>query len=60
METAGITPKTFRNTLSRFATGRDGGDHVIVIGRVERLSHAEEGSPLLFFRSTYAGLDPAL
>lgn len=31
----------------------DGGDHVIVVGRVVDLGVAEEGSPLLFYRGGY-------
>lgn len=33
-----------------------GGDHTIFLGRVERAGWAEEGRPLLFFRSRYARL----
>ena len=34
----------------------DGGDHVIVVGRVRRLSGSEEGKPLLYFRGAYSQL----
>jgi flavin reductase (DIM6/NTAB) family NADH-FMN oxidoreductase RutF len=34
----------------------DGGDHVILVGRVERLRHADGGRPLLYFRGRYASL----
>lgn len=34
----------------------DGGDHVIVVGRVERLACDENREPLLFARSDYHGL----
>ena len=34
----------------------DAGDHTLVIGRVVRLRYAEEGTPLLFFRSAYGRL----
>lgn len=34
----------------------DGGDHVIVVGRVRRLSATGEGKPLLYFRGSYAQL----
>jgi flavin reductase (DIM6/NTAB) family NADH-FMN oxidoreductase RutF len=34
----------------------DGGDHVIVVGRVERLAYDETREPLLFARSDYRGL----
>jgi len=35
---------------------REGGDHVIFIGRVDRLEHSEAGQPLIYYRGTYAEL----
>jgi len=35
------------------------GDHLIVIGRVDRLETADRGRPLLFYRSAYGRLDDA-
>jgi len=35
-------------------TTHDGGDHVIVIGRVTCLNRAEDGAPLLYFQGRYA------
>ena len=35
-----------------------GGDHIVLIGVVERYTHAE-GAPLAFHRGRYAGLAPA-
>jgi len=32
----------------------EGGDHFIIIGRVERIRHADDGNPLIFFRGEYA------
>lgn len=40
----------------------DGGDHIILIGRVERLHGAPAGRPLVYFRSGYrrlGGMAPA-
>lgn len=34
----------------------EGGDHVIVVGRVRRLAGSEEGRPLLYFRGGYQKL----
>lgn len=34
----------------------DGGDHAIVIGRVQRMSHVATGRPLLYFSGNYATL----
>ncbi|MGE5502974.1 MAG: flavin reductase family protein [Actinomycetota bacterium] len=35
---------------------QDGGDHLIFIGRVERMRHQEGGSPLVYFRGAYMDL----
>ncbi|MCL4798572.1 MAG: flavin reductase family protein [Burkholderiales bacterium] len=35
----------------------DGGDHLIVVGRVAYLQATETGEPLVFFRSRYRALD---
>jgi flavin reductase (DIM6/NTAB) family NADH-FMN oxidoreductase RutF len=32
---------------------RDGGDHLIFVGRVLRFMHDPEGKPLLYFRGNY-------
>jgi flavin reductase (DIM6/NTAB) family NADH-FMN oxidoreductase RutF len=37
----------------------DGGDHVIYVGRVLDIHVADEGQPLLYFRSRYADVAPA-
>jgi flavin reductase (DIM6/NTAB) family NADH-FMN oxidoreductase RutF len=34
----------------------DGGDHVIFVGRVQRLRFSGDGHPLLYFRGGYCGL----
>jgi flavin reductase (DIM6/NTAB) family NADH-FMN oxidoreductase RutF len=34
----------------------EGGDHVIVLGRVDRIEQAVDGQPLLFFKSAYGRL----
>ena len=36
----------------------DGGDHVIYVGRVERLAPHREGTPLVFFQSGYCCVAP--
>lgn len=40
-------------------TQHDGGDHLIFLGRVDRLNVAEAGQPLLYFRGAYAELGTA-
>jgi len=35
------------------------GDHIIVIGRVDRIETADDGRPLLFYRSAYGRVDDA-
>ena len=32
----------------------DGGDHLIIVGQVERLHQSDSGSPLLYFNGNYA------
>jgi flavin reductase (DIM6/NTAB) family NADH-FMN oxidoreductase RutF len=36
----------------------DGGDHVIVIGRVNELRHDPHGDPLLYYRGRYGAVSP--
>ncbi len=38
----------------------EGGDHVIVLGRVEQLHAAGEGDPLVYFKSDYRTIGPAV
>lgn len=40
---------------TRFAV-HEGGDHLIVVGRVVRFESAEGGEPLIFFRGRYHGI----
>ena len=35
----------------------DGGDHVILIGRVNELRHDPEGDPLLYYRGRYSAVE---
>lgn len=35
----------------------EGGDHVIVVGRVTGLNQVEDASPLLYFQGRYAGIE---
>ncbi|NQV61512.1 MAG: flavin reductase family protein [Alphaproteobacteria bacterium] len=36
----------------------DGGDHVILIGRVRELRHDPKGEPLLYYRGRYSAVSP--
>ncbi|MGF1628205.1 MAG: flavin reductase family protein [Kiloniellaceae bacterium] len=49
-----------RDCLANLACRREslyeGGDHVIVVGRVERLRAAGEGDPLVYFQSRYCSI----
>jgi flavin reductase (DIM6/NTAB) family NADH-FMN oxidoreductase RutF len=36
----------------------DGGDHVILIGRVSELRHDADGEPLLYYRGRYCAVSP--
>ena len=37
----------------------EGGDHLIVLGRVDRIKHADGGRPLLFYQSAYGRIGDA-
>ncbi len=37
-----------------------GGDHVIIVGRVEQLQVASKGDPLVYFQSGYRSIGPAI
>jgi 3-hydroxy-9,10-secoandrosta-1,3,5(10)-triene-9,17-dione monooxygenase reductase component len=41
------------------AARHDGGDHVILVGRVLRLADFGEGAPLVYHRGRYTGLAAA-
>lgn len=38
----------------------EGGDHIIVVGRVTGLEHDSEGDPLLYFRGRYRAIGPEI
>lgn len=52
-----LGPPALADALAVFECRREwthaGGDHVILVGRVERFSHRAAGSPLVFFRGGY-------
>jgi len=48
------------NLVCRRESLYEGGDHVIVVGRVERLHTAGEGDPLIYFQSSYRSLGPSV
>ena len=48
------------NLACRRETVYEGGDHVIVVGRVERLHIAGEGDPLVYFQSGYRSIGPGV
>ena len=60
---AGDLP-VLRGCLANLACRREnlyeGGDHVIVVGRVERLHTAGEGEPLVYFKSNYRSIGPSV
>jgi flavin reductase (DIM6/NTAB) family NADH-FMN oxidoreductase RutF len=43
----------------RIEAEHDAGDHHLVVGRVLRMQHDERRSPLVFYRSRFAGLSEA-
>lgn len=44
------------NLDCRWVANHDGGDHIIVVGRVLRFGHRTEGRPLIYFASAYREL----
>ena len=50
-----------KGALAHFECGLDqtfpGGDHVILLGRVERFSKSQDGDPLIFHKGELAGLN---
>jgi len=53
-----------RGCLASLACRREalyeGGDHVIIVGRVERLATAGPGEPLIYFQSSYRTVGPSV
>ncbi len=54
-----ILPGCLANVECSRVNVMEGGDHVIVLGHVDRIEHTEGGRPLLFYRSTYGRLGDA-
>lgn len=48
------------NMACRRETLYDGGDHVIIVGRVEHLQATDEGDPLVYFQSAYRSIGPSV
>lgn len=57
---AGATPPTIAGGLAALSCAthaiHDGGDHVILVGRVVGLWSRADGRPLLYYRGGYAGI----
>lgn len=51
-----ILPGCLANLECTRVTVHQGGDHVVVIGEVDRMEHSEGGNPLLYYRGFYARL----
>ncbi len=51
-----ILPGCLANLECTRVTVHQGGDHVVVIGEVNRMEHSEAGNPLLYYRGSYARL----
>jgi flavin reductase (DIM6/NTAB) family NADH-FMN oxidoreductase RutF len=58
-ETLGAGPPAIAGALAAFGCRQealhDGGDHVVIVGRVEAMRYGD-GAPLVFFRGSYAEL----
>ncbi len=51
-----ILPGCLANLECTRVAVHQGGDHVVVIGEVDRMEHSEDGNPLLYYRGSYARL----
>ncbi|NQV83203.1 MAG: flavin reductase family protein [Rhodospirillales bacterium] len=54
-----ILPDCLANLECRRINVFEGGDHVILVGRVENIEHADAGRPLLYSQSAYGRLGDA-
>jgi Conserved protein/domain typically associated with flavoprotein oxygenases, DIM6/NTAB family len=53
-----LLPGCIATLECRLVNTVEGGDHLIFIGEVERLTHQEGGSPLVYFRGAYMDYGP--
>ena len=51
-----ILPGCLANLECTRVAVHQGGDHVVVIGEVDRMEHSEDGNPLRYYRGSYARL----
>lgn len=51
-----ILPGCLANLECRTVSQHDEGDHIIFVGRVERLDYSQAGQPLIYYRGAYADL----
>jgi flavin reductase (DIM6/NTAB) family NADH-FMN oxidoreductase RutF len=63
LDLCGVGCPAFREALAVFECEthqiHDGGDHVIVVGKVLSFAHKPEGTPLLYYRGKYGKLAAA-
>ena len=63
LDLCGVGVPSFKDALAVFEceTHRihDGGDHIIVVGRVLSFTYRDEGTPLLYYRGRYGRLGAA-
>ncbi len=53
---APILPGCLANLECRTVSQHEEGDHIIFVGRVERLDYSQAGQPLIYYRGAYADL----
>ena len=54
-----ILPGSLTNLECTRLNAFEGGDHLIVLGRVDRIEHADGRRPLLFYQSAYGRIENA-
>ena len=52
-----ILPGCLANLECQIRYTHMGGDHVIFVGKVERMAYDPEGAPLVYFRGGYCGIE---
>ncbi len=52
-----VFPGALATLAGSVGANHDGGDHIIVVGRVAEIARPAAGQPLVFFRGRYCGVD---
>jgi flavin reductase (DIM6/NTAB) family NADH-FMN oxidoreductase RutF len=63
LDFCGVGCPAFKDALAIFECEtdkvHDGGDHIIIVGKVLSFQYSADGQPLLYYRGKYGGIAPA-